>query len=342
MVQDKKCTGCGNKLIFNPKTQRMYCEYCRSERDVIPDKKKESEEIQKELDVYTCPNCGAQIICDSTSTSTFCVYCKNTAILKDKLKGKFKPQAIIPFKTTKDEAVEAFINLRQGKKLIPDEFLHESNIEEIRGVYIPFWLFDYKVDGILDARATREDERTEDNKTIKTTYEYHVARRGAVSFDNIPIDGSTHFQDNIMRSLEPFAYADLKKYTSDYLSGFLSELYDVEEEIADDIATERARITAYNTFKQSIESQQYNTVEYINNKFDPTKLRADYVLLPVWMLNVKYKNDFYTFAMNGQTKKIVGNIPVDEEKAKKMMIKKTLINIVILLIIAIIIWKAVW
>ena len=342
MVQDKKCTGCGNKLIFNPKTQRMYCEYCRSERDVIPDKKKEIAEITKELDVYSCPNCGAQLICDSTTTSTFCVYCKSTAILKDKLNGKFEPQAIIPFKTTKDEAVKAFLDLRKGKKLIPDEFLHQSNIEEIRGVYIPFWLFDYQIDGVLDARATREDETTNGDKTIKTIYEYHVARRGAVSFDNIPVDGSTHFQDNVMRSLEPFDYNDLKKYTSDYLSGFLSELYDVEEEIADDIATERSKLTAYNTFKQSIESQQYDSIEYINNKFDPTKLRADYVLLPVWMLNVKYKNDFYTFAMNGQTKKIVGNIPVDEEKAKKLFIKKALINIVILLIIAIIIWKVVW
>ena len=38
-------------------------------------------------------------------------------------------------------------------------------------------------------------------------------------------------------------------------------------------------------------------------------------MLPVWMVNVKYKDKMYIFAMNGQTGEFIGNIPLDVGKA---------------------------
>ena len=41
---------------------------------------------------------------------------------------------------------------------------------------------------------------------------------------------------------------------------------------------------------------------------------AKYALYPVWLLNTSYKGEKYTFAMNGQTGKFIGNLPVDNGK----------------------------
>jgi hypothetical protein len=40
--------------------------------------------------------------------------------------------------------------------------------------------------------------------------------------------------------------------------------------------------------------------------------KITYALLPVWLLNTVYKGKTYTFAMNGQTGKFVGNLPIDK------------------------------
>ena len=41
------------------------------------------------------------------------------------------------------------------------------------------------------------------------------------------------------------------------------------------------------------------------------KGKISYALLPVWVLSTKYKDEIYTFAMNGQTGKFVGYLPMD-------------------------------
>lgn len=342
MVIDKKCKNCGNKMLFNPKTQKMYCEYCRSDREIIEETATEINKSSEQLDLYTCPSCGAKIVCEEHTTSTFCVYCKNTAILKNKMEGVFHPQSIIPFQATKDEAVTAFLDLRKGKKLIPDAFLDPKNIEEIKGIYIPFWFFDFSVDGILTAETKKSHSIRHGNVTTVTTKIYNSIRKGTLVYDNIPIDASIHFQDNIMRSIEPFDKLGLRPYSSDYLSGFLSELFTVNEEDASKIAVERAGSTAYNTFYKTIENKNYDSINVKNNNFRINKLETNYVLLPVYMLNVKYKDQFYTFAMNGQTKKMIGNIPIDEKKSFKYFCIHLLYFLIVTIIIAIIIWKLVW
>ena len=103
----KKCKNCGNKMLFNPKTQKMYCEYCRSDREIIEETATEINKSSEHLDLYTCPSCGAKIVCEEHTTSTFCVYCKNTAILKDKLLSNL---FICHLSKTKNPHQKAFSN----------------------------------------------------------------------------------------------------------------------------------------------------------------------------------------------------------------------------------------
>ena len=313
-VLDHKCPACTAKLPFNPVTQKWDCEYCGlsynlEELEKFEKKQNKNKKSNVDADVYECPDCGAKVIADENTTATFCVYCGNTNIIKNRLTDEFKPLKIIPFKNTKEEAISAFKRFKTGKIFTPKDFSKETNIEKLTGVYIPFWIYDCNVDGNIDVSATKVTRwRSGDYKYTKTD-SYAVKRAGNMSFDNVPVDGSTKFDNDTMDSIEPFNYQELKDFNMSYLSGFLSEKYDVNKEEAYKRAYERIEKSTIDELKSTINF--YDSVNIVNSNINVDVKEAEYILLPVWMLNVKYKDKMHMFAMNGQTGKMVGNIPID-------------------------------
>lgn len=316
-VLDHKCPACTAKLPFNPVTQKWDCEYCGlsynlEELEKFEKKQNKNKKSNVDADVYECPDCGAKVIADENTTATFCVYCGNTNIIKNRLTDEFKPLKIIPFKNTKEEAISAFKRFKTGKIFTPKDFSKETNIEKLTGVYIPFWIYDCNVDGNIDVSATKVTRwRSGDYKYTKTD-SYAVKRAGNMSFDNVPVDGSTKFDNDTMDSIEPFNYQELKDFNMSYLSGFLSEKYDVNKEEAYKRAYERIEKSTIDELKSTINF--YDSVNIVNSNINVDVKEAEYILLPVWMLNVKYKDKMHMFAMNGQTGKMVGNIPIDKKK----------------------------
>ena len=326
---ENKCPKCNSSIAFNPTLGKWKCSYCTSEftleemqqysnnASTEEKNRKENNNIDENFEYisYKCDSCGAEIIADSQTSATFCVYCGNTAILKSKLSGKFSPDLIIPFKKEKEEAITAFKNLSKGRPLMPRDFNKESNIEKIRGIYIPFWLYDINVSGDLVMSATTSESwSVGDTHYTKTNY-FTVTRGGTMDFDSIPVDGSTRFDNDIMNTLEPFEYKDLIKYNHAYLSGFYAEKYDQESDQVYSEAANRALASAKD--KLLAEASRYSSKTITSNTLQATQLRKQYALLPVWMVNVKYKEKTYIFAMNGQTGEFIGNIPVDGKRALK-------------------------
>lgn len=314
---DHKCPNCTATLTFNPSNQRWDCEYCKSSFE-LKDLKLNKENFLrannkplKDLDVYTCKNCGAEIMADVNTTATFCVYCKSTAIIKNRLTDAYEPTAIIPFKKTKEEAITAFKNIGIRKIFMPKKFSDEKNIQEMRGIYIPFWLFDFECSGELTGTATKVTRWSNyDYRYTKTDF-YQVERRGTFSFDNIPVDGSKNFNDAIMNSIEPFDYKELQKFNYSYLSGFYAEKYDLD----DNEVVKDASIRALSTVQDILSRELYGyTSKSTSSTNKITKQNSQYVLFPVWMLNIKYKGEIRPFAMNGQTGKMIGDIPIDYKK----------------------------
>lgn len=320
-VSDHKCLACGAPLNFNPKSQSWICEYCGTEfkiEDLEKNNKKyekiEAEEAHEDssLDVYKCKDCGAEIIADENTSATFCVYCKNTAILKNKLVGKFEPKGIIPFYNTKEDAQEAFKKICKKKPFSPKTFSDPKNISDMRGIYIPFWLYDCTIDGNITADAKKISTWVSGNRQYTKTDTYRCVRGGTVSYQKIPVDGSKHFDNAIMNSIEPFDYSKLVDFNYAYLSGFLAEKYDENSDECFIEAKTRAEGSATEILKNDIKG--YNTCVVVNKNFNTTTVNNEYALLPVWMLNIKYKDKIYPFAMNGQTGKLIGNIPVNKTK----------------------------
>lgn len=325
---DNKCPSCGAPIHFNPTAGKWKCDYCNSEFDLEEMQKynnastevnntlENNEEVKNTDDTvyisYKCQNCGAEIVADEQTAATFCVYCGNTAILKNKLSGEFRPNFIIPFKTEKEAAIKAFEELSKGRPFMPKDFNSKANIEKIKGIYIPFWLFDFDVNGSLNMNAQKiKHWNVGDTYYTKTDY-YKLYRTSSMSFIKIPIDGSTRFDNDIMNSIEPFEYNELTKYNHAYLSGFLAERYDTEAEDIVDEAADRAVNSARNVILSDAIEFDAKIIEEDTLKSKLTN--KQYALLPVWMVNVKYQDKLYTFAMNGQTGKFIGDIPIDKKK----------------------------
>ena len=318
-VLDNKCPSCGAKITFNPKIQKWDCEYCGNKFSLEEMQKhnnasslkankrvKKTKKLEK-MDVYHCKNCGAEIMADETVTATFCVYCGSTAILKDKIDDGIAPNLIIPFKKVKEDAVVAFTNLTKGKPLMPKQFKEIKNIEKIVGVYIPFWSYDLIAEGNMLFLSRDIRIWSDHNYDYTETLKYNVDMYGHLEYNGVLTDASSRFDDDLMDSVEPFDYKELTEYNHAYLSGFMAEKYDVSEDEGLKRATDRTMKTCTEVLQAKIKHQ--SSVLQTNN-MNITKADSNYIMLPVWMVNINYKDKIYTFAMNGQTGKIVGNIPI--------------------------------
>lgn len=339
VLQEYKCPCCGGAVEFDSTSQKMKCPYCDSEFE--PDAlKKYDDELQNDkqtnmewetsagtewkdgeadgLRTYVCKSCGGEIVGDETTGATSCPFCGNPVVMMGQFSGALKPDIIIPFKLDKKQAKENLMKHISGKRLLPKIFKDQNHIDEIKGVYVPFWLFDTDVNASVRYRATRVRTWSDSNYNYNETSYFAVYRGGNISFENIPVDGSKKMADELMESIEPFNISQAVDFQTAYLAGYLADKYDVSAEESVERANERVRKSTQEAFAKTV--QGYSSVTPENADIFLNGGKAKYALYPVWLLNTTWNGNKYTFAMNGQTGKFVGDLPVDNSAATKLMI----------------------
>ena len=143
---------------------------------------------------------------------------------------------------------------------------------------------------------------------VTDTDHFLVLRGGNLGFDDVPVDGSTKFDDAITEAIEPFDHSEEKAFSTAYLPGFQAERYDVDAEAAKPRADERIRASVEDAFRGTVSG--FDSVRTRTSNVRVRQGRVRNVLAPVWMLNTRWRDKIYTFAMNGQTGRLVGNLPV--------------------------------
>ena len=282
--------------------------------------KKDSKAVNNKLgektmsvNTYYCENCGATIVLGENTSSTSCLYCKSTALIRDRLEEVYQPSKIITFKVTKDEAIEKYKSLVSKRHFIPSRFKDSNNIQDMEGLYVPFWLYDLSNSVDVKILGTKVRTWSDSQYNYTETKYYDITGNGVLNFDNIPNDGSVRFDDNIMNAIEPFDYNEFKDFNISYLSGYLSEKYDVDSEKAYENVSKRITRDSRNYCVENCDG--YYTSKTIKDYSESiNKGEIEYVLLPVWVLNIKYNDKIYKFSINGQTGKMVGEIPINWTK----------------------------
>ena len=261
------------------------------------------------LRVYSCPSCGAELICDQSTAATACPYCGNPAIVPGQFSGALRPDYILPFRLSKDDAVQALRAHYKGKPFLPRSFTSANHIEQIQGVYVPFWLFDGGAEGAASYRASNTNVYETGDYEITETRHYHVVRAGSLVFEKIPVDASSKMPDDHMDSIEPFDYAQLRPFSTAYLPGYLADKYDVTIDDSRDRADTRCRETLAQALRDTVTG--YGACVTEREDIALRRSKVHYALLPVWMLSTKWHGQDFLFAMNGQTGKLVGDLPTD-------------------------------
>ena len=266
----------------------------------------------KGLKTYSCPSCGAELICDETTAATSCPYCGNNTVIPGQFGGALKPDYVIPFKLDKAAAVAALKKHYGGKLFLPKAFSNSSHLEEVKGIYVPFWLFDAAAEADCTFLATRSHTHTEGDYRVTVTEHYHVRRSGSMAFEKIPADGSKKMRDDYMDSIEPFDYTQLEPFSTVYLPGYLADKYDVSAEDCMQRADQRCRGSALEAMRNDV--VDYQTVTSTGSRVSLQRGKVHYALMPVWTLHTKWEGKDYLFMMNGQTGKMVGDLPVSRAK----------------------------
>ena len=343
-ITNYQCPACTGPLHFSAASGKLECEFCGSVYEVAQIEAlyapkdaqavHASEAHQKKaangdwdtsglsgdwgsdaagMRSYGCPSCGAELICESTTAATACPYCGNPTVVPGQFSGTLRPDYVIPFKLEKKDAIDALKRHYKGKFLLPGTFSSGNTVNKIQGVYVPFWLFDGEVSGEFRFEATKSRRYREGNREITETDHYRVIREGALAFEKVPVDASTKMPDAYMDSIEPFHYADLKPFSTAYLPGFLADKYDVSVDDSKTRADMRCMQTTQDTVQSSITA--YETCTLLTKNVQLNRGKVHYALLPVWLLNVKWNNQDFLFAVNGQTGATAGDLPVSKGKA---------------------------
>ncbi len=334
-INSYKCPCCGAPLVFSG--NELHCDSCDNTFSVetlqqltegtesacgesrydweayVPRNYEDTSEIN--LANYSCPSCGAEITGDDTLGATVCPYCGQSTIVKGQFEGALRPDYIIPFKVDKKAAIAAFEEDYKKAPFLPDEFKSKKKIEEMAGVYVPFWMFDCDCNAAITYNAQRVSHWSDaDFNYTKTDY-FKLFREGSIGFANIPVDGSKKADDVYMEAVEPYNYEDAVNFDGAYLSGYLADKYDVSSEESVQRANERVRNSTVSAFNNT--TSGYMAVQPENTRINFSNGKVRYSLLPVWMLNIRYLDKNYQFAINGQTGKVVGEYPIDKRKKWK-------------------------
>ena len=273
------------------------------------------------LRTYVCKSCGGEIVGDETTGATSCPFCGNPVVMMGQFSGALKPDYVIPFKLDKKAAKEALKKHYQGKRLLPKVFKDANHIDEIKGIYVPFWLFDADANADIRYKATRTSHWSDSDYNYTKTDYYSIWRSGSLGFSGVPVDGSSKIENDLMESIEPFDFSQAVDFQTAYLAGYLADKYDVDAEQSIVRANERIKTSTEQAFQSTV--QGYVTVipEYSGVRLFNTN--AKYALYPVWILNTSWNGKKYTFAMNGQTGKLVGDLPLDKSALMKWRIALT-------------------
>lgn len=332
-INEYKCPSCGGAIEFDSHSQKMKCPYCDTEFD-LETLKKYDEQLSKEaeqkddisdwqtdpgkqwqegetdgMNVYTCKSCGGEIVSDENTGATSCPYCGNPVILTERFRGALRPDMVIPFKLDKKATKEAYYKHIKGRPLLPKVFRRENHIDEIKGIYVPFWLFDADVAADARYKATKVRTWSDSDYDYTETSYYSVDRSGNMSFVSVPVDGSSRMPDDLMESIEPYKVADAVEFQTAYLSGYLADKYDVDAQQSTDRARERMKESAQDVLRDTVKG--YASVIPENTNVRISGGDAKYALYPVWILNTTWRGKKYIFAMNGQTGRMTGDLPVD-------------------------------
>lgn len=309
-----ECPNCGGNLKFDITAQQLSCAYCNAQFDpyeITKDKDAE-EDTFYDVTVFTCPQCGGEIYSTDNSAAGFCSFCGASTILDSRISRERRPGFIIPFSKTKEDCKKAYSKMIRRALFAPKELKDEKYIDSFRGFYMPYWVYYITQKGSVYLKGTKE-HRSGD---YIITDHYNLKGKLNNYYKGLSYDASSSFADNISERIAPYDVKNMKGFTPSFLSGFYADTADIDQTVYEEDAMETANNQTWEFIDHHSCTKGYNLEENDNlSQTYHTKCETeDVAMFPVWFLSYRNGDRVAYATVNGQTGKVVADLPVDIRK----------------------------
>lgn len=311
-----RCPNCGGLVNYDIEKGQLKCESCDSlfvpeEYDSLTAASENADNEEFDMSIFTCPNCGGSIASNELEAVEYCLYCGSFVTLESQIERVHKPAYILPFEKTKEQCSNSYRAMIRRKLYAPKEFRDEKFLNGFKGIYIPYWIYNYefgpkvKLDGVKETR--HGDYIHEQHFDIDCQADGQV--------EGISFDATSTFDDEISSRILPFNARKLKPFRSSYMFGFYGDTADIASDVYEEEADELARTKIWDCVSNNSEikdnnPQKPNTNEQFDKDFGIRK-SAQLSMFPVWFLTWAKKGRVAYSVMNGESGDIYSEVPVD-------------------------------
>ena len=308
-------------MVFSPQKGHLYCQHCQSVEEIQRDynvRERDFAEMEtiptwqdSQVSAYRCQNCGAQTILSNTTIATSCPFCGSAVVVDSSALNSVKPDTVIPFETTPEQAQQAILHWRKRRVFAPGKFRKHVQIDSVKGTFIPVWTFDCDTDtsysGTLGKRCTRTVTRN--GKTYTETYIRWFPVSGTIRqlFDDIFINGTTNVPQSQVDRLHPFPQDKYVVYDDKYLAGYVADNYTVPPQDAFKTAQSVMKGVIENRIMQAHFADVKGTL-HLNTRYLSRSFK--YLMLPLYLTATKYNNKLYNNYVSGVANPKVNKIKV--------------------------------
>ena len=255
---------------------------------------------------YKCSKCGATLkYIDNRYT---CEYCKSVYNYADVFDSS---NYILPFNVERKDAINKYKSLINSKFLTPKPFKKKRNIEKIEGIYVPCLIYDFEASGVIRTKSNLVSEWKSKGIKYKKTDEYQNMRSGHMSLENIYTVCNDSLDINI-DLVEPYDLKEVVTYNKSLQDNYKVYDYNLSKSESLKVAEEKARKYFEKIMIKDI--KDYKDAEIIDSSINLYNTKTKCVLIPVWILNITYKNKKFTYLINGRTGKISGKMIIKKSK----------------------------
>jgi ribosomal protein S27E len=330
-----KCEACGAEQRYDAQSQRLRCDFCGATREVP---RGEGDIVEHDLvsafasldqlpmglgvtddKIAKCQECGAQVHFNGDTTATDCTFCGSASVLlQEENRRLLRPESLVPFAIEKRRAHEEFSDWLSKLWFRPNDLRRLATVQELGGVYVPFWTYDAHVESSWTAEAgfyyyvTEEYEEEEGGQTVLKTREVRHTRWESAwgdrsdDYDDVLICASIGLPQEMADSLRSFDTSALVPYTPGFLAGWMAEEYAIDVQ------------NGYTFAQRKIDDEQRercssdvpgDTQRALEVRSTYSQLTFKHVLLPIWIAAYRYRGEIYRFLVNGQTGEVQGKAP---------------------------------
>lgn len=364
-----KCPKCGaTDISLNVNTGKLRCNFCRHEfsPEQVTGLENDITKLQGEVigsgaqniapdtkDIITlkCSSCGAEVVIDTASApQAKCHWCRNTLSINAQIPNGTIPDAVLPFKISKEEArtqIEAFVKKR--KFFAHPKFKEEFTTENIMGVYFPYMMVDINAHAYLSGEGEhliRSYARRSGNST-QMYYDadvYHVEREFDIAIDDLTIESSkdklnkvqTDKTNNVINAIMPFDTENCVKFNANFLKGYTSERRDTNTDELSKIVESQAKDVARFAANDSL--KQYDRgVAWQRQDFSMKGRQWVSAYFPVWLYSYQQvsgnKKVLHYVAVNARTKETMGSVPIHMPKLIGISVLVEILGIFLMLFV---------